>query len=100
MSGGLIRGNGLLHAGFPIFDLMHGRSSYIRGIASILAILAPFIAFQVYGYVYLCPDREWCDGSLPVVYSFIQSHYWNVRNECLFMWVEWIHEILDGWKYS
>lgn len=72
-----MRGNGLLHAGYPLFDMIHGRISPIRGMLSVLAILSPFLAFQAYGYAYLCPGREWCDG-FPVVYSFIQSHYWNV----------------------
>jgi phosphatidylinositol glycan class V len=51
----------------------------IRGVLSILAIMTPFVAFQVYGWMKLCPGREWCDDGIPVVYSFIQSHYWNVR---------------------
>ena len=47
-----------------------------------LFIFFPFIAFQTYGYSNIClecvPDqmRPWCKARLPLLYNYIQSHYW------------------------
>ena len=51
-------------------------------------ILAPFILFQLYGYVLYCiPQADvthdsayspWCDKLIPLPYSYIQDSYWNV----------------------
>ena len=48
--------------------------------------LGPFIGFQYYGHFLYCtggttkalPHPDWCDWNIPVPYSFIQEHYWNV----------------------
>ena len=51
-------------------------------------ILAPFILFQLYGYVLYCIPladvtrdtaySPWCDKLIPLPYSYIQDRYWNV----------------------
>lgn len=47
-------------------------------------IFAPFVAFQAYGYYNMCvgrfPDeiRPWCKARVPLLYNYIQSHYWYV----------------------
>ncbi|KAI5387165.1 hypothetical protein KIW84_073352 [Lathyrus oleraceus] len=47
-------------------------------------IFAPFVAFQAYGYYNMCvgrfPDeiRPWCNARVPLLYNYIQSHYWGV----------------------
>ena len=51
-------------------------------------ILAPFIVFQLYGYVLYCIPladvtrdtvySPWCDKLIPLPYSYIQDSYWNV----------------------
>ncbi|KAI4967008.1 hypothetical protein ZWY2020_034459 [Hordeum vulgare] len=47
-------------------------------------IFLPFFAFQAYGYLNICLHRDtdelrpWCKAKLPLLYSFIQSHYWGV----------------------
>ncbi|KAK4839317.1 hypothetical protein QYF36_020955 [Acer negundo] len=56
----------------------------IDGALRCICIFIPFIAFQVYGYRNLClgrsPDemRPWCKARVPLLYNFIQSHYWQV----------------------
>ena len=49
-------------------------------------ILAPFLAYQAYGYLTYCSEgvqskaflSSWCSKSLPLSYTYIQQHYWNV----------------------
>ncbi|KAJ4978744.1 hypothetical protein NE237_009524 [Protea cynaroides] len=92
------RSNGVLNAGYICFQTMHRaydaifekkRPSLavlvlIAGAVRSLCIFAPFIGFQVYGYYNIClgrlPDemRPWCKARLPLLYDYIQSHYWGV----------------------
>ena len=78
-----------------------------------LAALAPFVLFQWYGYTLYCgltkmhlsydqeiidyaqnhtlklpsaDPSEWCLNTLPMAYSYIQSHYWNVGFLQYFHW--------------
>ena len=45
-------------------------------------IFLPFFAFQAYGYLNICVHgsseelRPWCKAKVPLLYGFIQSHYW------------------------
>ncbi|GJN27921.1 hypothetical protein PR202_gb15986 [Eleusine coracana subsp. coracana] len=47
-------------------------------------IFLPFFAFQAYGYFNICLHgssedlRPWCKAKVPLLYGFIQSHYWGV----------------------
>ena len=50
-------------------------------------VLAPFYAFQHYGYMLYCQDGStlpsssapsWCNRTVPIPYSYIQERYWNV----------------------
>lgn len=47
-------------------------------------VIAPFVAFQVYGREQYCsdrslPERRWCRNSPLLPYSFVQAEYWSVR---------------------
>ncbi|KAK1421587.1 hypothetical protein QVD17_24052 [Tagetes erecta] len=95
---GCARSNGVLNAGYIGFQTLH-RAYHalffqkdpflvlrvlISGFLRCLFIFVPFIAFQAYGYYNLCdeqyPDklRPWCKAKIPLLYNFIQSHYWGV----------------------
>lgn len=95
---GSARSNGVLNAGYICFQTMHQvydavflkRHAYlavqvlIAGALRCIFIFLPFITFQSYGYYNVClghfPDeiRPWCKTRLPLLYNYIQSHYWGV----------------------
>ncbi|KAL5832321.1 hypothetical protein ACOSQ4_017675 [Xanthoceras sorbifolium] len=95
---GCARSNGVLNAGYFCFQTMHRaydalflkKSGYLTililvdGALRSICIFIPFIAFQAYGYRNIClgrsPDemRPWCKARVPLLYNFIQSHYWKV----------------------
>ncbi|KAI3809480.1 hypothetical protein L1987_25456 [Smallanthus sonchifolius] len=95
---GCARSNGVLNAGYIGFQTMHQAYDalflqknpflvfrvLISGILRCLFIFVPFVAFQAYGYFNLCDGhhleklRPWCKAKIPLLYNFIQSHYWGV----------------------
>ncbi|KVI09456.1 hypothetical protein Ccrd_012172 [Cynara cardunculus var. scolymus] len=95
---GCARSNGVLNAGYIGFQTMHRAYDavflqkraflafqvLISGILRCVFIFIPFVAFQAYGYYNLCdglsPEklRPWCKAKIPLLYNFIQSHYWGV----------------------
>ncbi|KAG6632648.1 hypothetical protein CIPAW_13G173600 [Carya illinoinensis] len=56
----------------------------ISGALRCICIFTLFIAFQAYGYYNICLGhsinemRPWCKARLPLLYNYIQSHYWGV----------------------
>lgn len=56
----------------------------IRGALCCVCIFAPFLVFQGYGYYNICVGQQtdemspWCKARIPLLYSYIQSHYWYV----------------------
>ncbi|XP_028241371.1 GPI mannosyltransferase 2 isoform X2 [Glycine soja] len=95
---GCARSNGVLNAGYLCFQTMHrayhamfqekrvtlALQIVIAGALRTACIFAPFVAFQAYGYYNMCvgrsPDeiRPWCKARIPLLYNYIQSHYWGV----------------------
>ncbi|KAK9718297.1 ER membrane glycoprotein subunit of the GPI transamidase complex-like protein [Basidiobolus ranarum] len=95
----LTRSNGIVYAGFFIFDLcIKNRSKspmiYMAQVMkatalSVITILG-MASFQMYGYFNYCLNqtnpRPWCDAKVPLIYSFVQAEYWNCG---LFKYYEW-----------
>ncbi|GJV17506.1 GPI mannosyltransferase 2 isoform X1 [Tanacetum coccineum] len=95
---GCVRSNGVLNAGYIGFLTMHRAYDAVflqkrpflafrvilSGILRCIFVFIPFVAFQAFGYYNLCygrdPDksRPWCNARIPLLYNFIQSHYWGV----------------------
>ncbi|KAI5387161.1 uncharacterized protein LOC127105108 isoform X1 [Lathyrus oleraceus] len=95
---GCARSNGVLNAGYICFQTMHrayhalfqnknvtlALQIVFVGALRSACIFAPFVAFQAYGYYNMCvgrfPDeiRPWCNARVPLLYNYIQSHYWGV----------------------
>ncbi|XP_033133762.1 GPI mannosyltransferase 2 isoform X2 [Brassica rapa] len=92
---GCARSNGILNAGYICFQTMHRayEAFYLKkrvcvlvtGFIRCVCICLPFVAFQAYGYYNICHGhklddvlRPWCKAKVPLLYNFIQSHYWGV----------------------
>ncbi|KZV21696.1 GPI mannosyltransferase 2 [Dorcoceras hygrometricum] len=82
---GFTRSNGVLNAGSKANEFMSlALRILVYGASSCLCIFAPFICFQLYGYFNICRGqsvdelRPWCKARLPLLYNYIQSHYWGV----------------------
>ncbi|RKP11611.1 GPI mannosyltransferase 2, partial [Piptocephalis cylindrospora] len=100
-----LRSNGILHAGFFLYELARrvirhfcstpssfsSFGAWVQLIISsgllllrALIVFGPFVAIQMYGHFRYCSspnpmeNRSWCTtGTLPMIYSFVQDHYWN-----------------------
>ncbi|XP_077236297.1 uncharacterized protein LOC143877880 [Tasmannia lanceolata] len=94
---GSARSNGVVNAGYFCFQAMHQaydavfRKNYASAVqVSIVAVVrslfitAPFITFQAYGYLNLCLGSlsdelsPWCKTRVPLLYDYLQNHYWGV----------------------
>uniref|UniRef100_A0A8R7PK12 GPI mannosyltransferase 2 n=1 Tax=Triticum urartu TaxID=4572 RepID=A0A8R7PK12_TRIUA len=95
---GSARSNGALNAGYICFEAllqaydaaiqkkrpMWAVQALVTGFLRSTCVFLPFFAFQAYGYLNICVHgdtdelRPWCKAKLPLLYSFIQSHYWGV----------------------
>ncbi|XP_020100870.1 GPI mannosyltransferase 2 isoform X2 [Ananas comosus] len=95
---GSARSNGALNAGYFCFQAMlqaYGAiyqkrkpilavQAIAAGVVQSLFVFVPFLAFQAYGYLNIClignsyEPRPWCKAKIPLLYGFIQSHYWGV----------------------
>ena len=88
----LVRSNGVVNIGYlgwvGLTQMIARRRDAARvavlgaQTAALCAIaVAPFVLVQAHGYLTYCVDgkldRPWCQASLPVLYSFVQSHYWE-----------------------
>ncbi|KAI3629947.1 hypothetical protein MIR68_011382 [Amoeboaphelidium protococcarum] len=76
---GLARSNGLLNSGFFITTLL---KSLMRNVFCIFLCLSSFVIVQKIAYDQMClrdpnSQSEWCTKTIPLVYSFVQKHYWN-----------------------
>ncbi|EKM80848.1 hypothetical protein AGABI1DRAFT_71435 [Agaricus bisporus var. burnettii JB137-S8] len=78
------RSNGFFLAGFiiwPCFLLKPSLSTLAISVLSTVLILSPFLAHNFAAYLSFCPSSSpapWCSNTIPLVYSHVQSVYWNV----------------------
>ncbi|KAI9319934.1 GPI mannosyltransferase 2 [Dichotomocladium elegans] len=81
-----IRSNAIVYTGFFIYDLIlrkpTAKSVFLACMCCSLT-MAGFGMFQYYGYRSFClgssiePRRPWCTSMPPLLYSFVQKHYWG-----------------------
>ncbi|CAI2166525.1 12123_t:CDS:2 [Funneliformis geosporum] len=88
------RSNGITQVGFFVYKFLikdinringiNAKVIFVRLIKTIILsfiVLLGFLIFQCYGYYHYCilylPQRPWCNGTIPLLYSFVQSFYWN-----------------------
>jgi phosphatidylinositol glycan class V len=78
-----VRSNAILFGVIYLFDLFYALKRR-RILASFIAILyglllaASFAQVQYVAWTLYCPAREeWCLNTVPSIYSFVQSRYWN-----------------------
>jgi len=91
----LTRSNGIFLIGFLLykhFNLLRPPRCDLSWITRLIphickvfimisCVLAPFIGFQFYAYYSYCTPpspRPWCTNLPPLIYTFVQSHYWYV----------------------
>ncbi|KAJ2797637.1 ER membrane glycoprotein subunit of the GPI transamidase complex-like protein [Coemansia furcata] len=95
---GLCRSNGILYAGFFVWDLVVCSDAWrsrryvaltvqaVRAAMLVTVSMLGFVAFQAYGHRTFCQQpteaagvpRPYCNSALSTVYSFVQAEYWDV----------------------
>ncbi|KAI9594817.1 GPI mannosyltransferase 2 [Syncephalis fuscata] len=86
----LTRSNGIIYVGFFIYELLIHQTRLmgtkylftrcIKSLALSVIVISGMASFQIYGYQQYCngeQSRPWCKERVPLLYSFVQTEYWN-----------------------
>ncbi|CAN6648948.1 GPI mannosyltransferase 2 [Trichomonascus vanleenenianus] len=79
-----VRSNGILWGIVFVYDLFPElrKGNWWKAFQVIIGggIIGLFsLGLQAYPYFLYCPARgEWCHDTIPSIFGFVQSHYWNV----------------------
>lgn len=74
---GLTRATGIINA-ILFLPRKPEPSKMLKSALYAAIVCLPWLSTQIYAYYMFCPDRPWCSRSPPLIYSFVQDHYWNV----------------------
>ncbi|ORY81493.1 hypothetical protein BCR37DRAFT_46236 [Protomyces lactucae-debilis] len=74
---GLTRATGIINA-FYFFPKRPDPTRLVNAGLAGAVICGPWFLTQAVAYMHYCPGRPWCDRFPPIVYSFVQDHYWHV----------------------
>lgn len=81
MLSGSVRANGVIYAGFFIYNIISRRRISIvytiKMLIYAVLVFIPFLAFQYLGKIYFCSNnpQSWCDSQF--IYQYVQKKYWN-----------------------
>ncbi|RKP27861.1 GPI mannosyltransferase 2 [Syncephalis pseudoplumigaleata] len=95
----LARSNGIVYAGFFVYELLIRQTRLIgakhllmRCLTAVMLsamVIGGMACFQWYGYQQYClgdTPRPWCQARVPLLYSFVQVEYWNCGFLRYFEW--------------
>ncbi|PPQ64983.1 hypothetical protein CVT26_015692 [Gymnopilus dilepis] len=88
---GAFRSNGFFLGGFILWGLLvhpflNGKmptpKALLKSILLMASVVSPFVIYHLYTYSLFCSQKsstpEWCHRTIPSIYSYTQSKYWNV----------------------